>query len=232
MRQTIGSFCKNERSDVNGPIFDYTKYRDRIQQDLAHKCYEKVISEYKMASLNNIRPTIVKEGLIEDQINDPAKQIDQKQVFADASIGEDHLMRDDQLARNADDKAQKQKDLRFMIDQAPIDQIVSLDSMNLPKALMSIENCIHKGRKHYAKGMCKYCYSLNGRKIFAHKCVHKDKKCYARGMCRNCYTNLKRLESRTKIKMYEQLQKKIDDGELIQKTIYPKQRNSKSTEKD
>ena len=125
-------------------------------------------------------------------MKDPVKEFDQKHVYADVRMGEDQLVHDHKTAQVIEEKAQNHSVMNLLIDKAPIEQIVSLDSMNQPKAVMSIENCPHKDRKHYAKGMCKYCYSLNGREAFAHKCIHRDKKTYARGLCRNCYTNLKR----------------------------------------
>ena len=52
-----------------------------------------------------------------------------------------------------------------------------------------IKNCIHTDLAHYAKGMCKKCYCLNGREARATACEHSDRMCYARGLCHNCYCN-------------------------------------------
>ena len=88
-----------------------------------------------------------------------------------------------------------------------------IDSIKQPKIV--IENCPHKDRKHYAEGMCKYCYSTNGREVFAHKCNHHDKKTYARGLCRKCYTKVNRMSQRVKIWKYDKLREKIHNGEII-----------------
>ena len=75
---------------------------------------------------------------------------------------------------------------------------------------MSITNCPHPDRKHYAKGMCNYCYNLNGRKYNATNCKHLDKKNYARGLCRQCYTNYMRRRQKEKILLFDQIRKKIN----------------------
>ena len=62
----------------------------------------------------------MKDGLLEDQMKDPAAEYGQKQVFADASIGEEQLMQDNQQGRNADDQAHEQKHSSLRIDQAPV----------------------------------------------------------------------------------------------------------------
>ena len=50
-----------------------------------------------------------------------------------------------------------------------------------------ITNCHHKDRKHYAKGMCNYCYHKYGRSNKASACLHTDKVVYAKGLCHLCY---------------------------------------------
>lgn len=47
--------------------------------------------------------------------------------------------------------------------------------------------CPHPERKHYAKGMCNYCYHTQGRVKIAKSCKHTDRLAYARGMCHSCY---------------------------------------------
>ena len=55
--------------------------------------------------------------------------------------------------------------------------------------LKEITNCSHSELPHYAKGMCKKCYSLGGREARATKCEHPDRMSYARGLCHKCYCN-------------------------------------------
>ena len=50
-----------------------------------------------------------------------------------------------------------------------------------------VTNCKHTEAKHYAKGMCNYCYHVYGRKKYATKCIHKDALVYARDRCHKCY---------------------------------------------
>ena len=50
-----------------------------------------------------------------------------------------------------------------------------------------VTNCPHTEAKHYAKGMCNYCYHTKGRKKLATNCEHKNKSDYARGLCHTCY---------------------------------------------
>ena len=53
--------------------------------------------------------------------------------------------------------------------------------------LKQITNCVHKESPHYAKGMCKKCYSLNGKEARATACSHSDRMSYAKGLCHKCY---------------------------------------------
>lgn len=51
--------------------------------------------------------------------------------------------------------------------------------------------CIHKDRKHFAKGLCKYCYAIKIRKSSRKKatlCQHTDKPHYSSGLCVSCYS--------------------------------------------
>ena len=50
-----------------------------------------------------------------------------------------------------------------------------------------VTNCKHTAAKHYAKGMCNYCYHVYGRKKYATKCIHKEALVYARDRCHKCY---------------------------------------------
>ena len=50
-----------------------------------------------------------------------------------------------------------------------------------------VDSCPHTDSLHYAKGMCKQCYTFHGRSKKATKCIHKDKNNYARGLCHKCY---------------------------------------------
>ena len=47
--------------------------------------------------------------------------------------------------------------------------------------------CVHKDRKHYAKGMCSWCYHRFGRTKKSWACPHINKVMYAQGMCQSCY---------------------------------------------
>ena len=47
--------------------------------------------------------------------------------------------------------------------------------------------CEHTDRKHYAKGMCSWCYHKYGRVKKSWACPHEDKVMYAQGMCQSCY---------------------------------------------
>ena len=48
-------------------------------------------------------------------------------------------------------------------------------------------DCVHVGRPHYAKGMCKSCYNYYGIQKLATNCEHRTSRVFARGMCSKCY---------------------------------------------
>ena len=52
-----------------------------------------------------------------------------------------------------------------------------------------ITNCKHVQAKHYARGMCNYCYHVYGRDRMATKCIHTNDLDYAKGMCHSCYNS-------------------------------------------
>lgn len=52
---------------------------------------------------------------------------------------------------------------------------------------MTITECPHTNRKHYAKNMCSTCYRKLGRDKFATKCEHTDRLLYSKGYCQECY---------------------------------------------
>ena len=66
-------------------------------------------------------------------------------------------------------------------------------------------NCKHLDRKHYARGMCNYCYHVYGRDKMATNCPHQTDFNYAKGMCHSCYNaqSMKELTIKNKIKKQE-----------------------------
>ena len=60
---------------------------------------------------------------------------------------------------------------------------------NRGRVAMQITNCKHINAKHYAKGMCNYCYHVYGRNKKANNCPHQNKLVYAKGMCHRCYNS-------------------------------------------
>ena len=85
-----------------------------------------------------------------------------------------------------------------VIDQAIYEfDSTTLNNIFKTKKVSAITNCPHTDKKHYAKGMCGYCYNVHGRTNKAYNCEHTDKNIYARGLCRNCYNRL--ITSRQKI---------------------------------
>ena len=59
-----------------------------------------------------------------------------------------------------------------------------------------IDCCPHTDLKHFAKGMCNYCYHRYGRDKFADRCEHTDRKDYAKGKCQNCYMTTYMMQKR------------------------------------
>ena len=96
------------------------------------------------------------------------------------------------------------KRMRKEIEKQPKYEMDKRRNMSQNKAFRKsrkIELCPHTDLQHYAKGMCKQCYTLNGRQKLATKCVHTDKQDYARGLCHPCYcswynVNVRRAKSR------------------------------------
>ena len=70
-----------------------------------------------------------------------------------------------------------------------------------------ITKCPHINKKHYAKGMCNYCYNLKGRTQFATKCPHLKSWNYAKGYCRKCYTTYLRLSEKKKLDLFAKIGK-------------------------
>ena len=71
-----------------------------------------------------------------------------------------------------------------------------LESKNRHMSFDQIESaskeltCGHKDRKHFAKGLCKNCYTTSIRKSNSKKaseCPHTDRPHYSSGLCVNCY---------------------------------------------
>ena len=58
---------------------------------------------------------------------------------------------------------------------------------NRSRKKKEVTNCKHTLAKHYAKGMCNYCYHVYGRNKKASVCPHKDQLVYAKGRCHKCY---------------------------------------------
>ena len=58
---------------------------------------------------------------------------------------------------------------------------------NKGRPRLSISECPHVNAQHYAKGMCKDCYSQNGRQKKSTQCPHTDRVAFARGLCHKCY---------------------------------------------
>ena len=64
-----------------------------------------------------------------------------------------------------------------------------IESAATPKEIV----CEHKERKHFAKGLCKNCYTTSIRKSNSKKasgCAHTDRPHYSSGLCVNCYHKL------------------------------------------
>ena len=58
------------------------------------------------------------------------------------------------------------------------------------RKISKITNCPHTHKKHYAKGMCNYCYHMYGRNSKASYCKHTNRQVYAKGLCHKCYNAL------------------------------------------
>lgn len=69
--------------------------------------------------------------------------------------------------------------------------------------------CDHPERKHYAKGLCKACYSRESRKakvVYATECPHPDRRVWARGLCSSCWREAKgRGDIQTPIKVFRRI---------------------------
>ena len=54
-------------------------------------------------------------------------------------------------------------------------------------------DCPHTNRKHYSKGLCRYCYNVNGRPDKYQRCArHADRKVYCKGLCVSCYISMRK----------------------------------------
>lgn len=54
------------------------------------------------------------------------------------------------------------------------------------------ENCPHKMRKHYARGMCNICYCDWFKNKSKMVCGHPEKTYYSRGLCYSCWNKQKK----------------------------------------
>ena len=67
------------------------------------------------------------------------------------------------------------------------DILIEKKKTNKGRPRLTIKDCPHVNAQHYAKGMCKDCYSQNGRQKKSTACPHTDKVAFARGLCHKCY---------------------------------------------
>jgi hypothetical protein len=71
-----------------------------------------------------------------------------------------------------------------------------------------VTKCEHTDKPFYAKGMCKNCYHMMGRKKLADKCPHTDRSNYAHGVCKNCYLSNYHRERREYTKLQKQAKRR------------------------
>ena len=67
----------------------------------------------------------------------------------------------------------------------------------------TITKCSHGHRKHYAKGLCRQCYHIFGRKNLATGCKHTSDINYARNLCISCYNHEKYLRRKMRRQLKE-----------------------------
>ena len=92
----------------------------------------------------------------------------------------------------------KESDKKLATKNSVQVNIVPINSVVRQKYRGTCTDCPHPERKHYAKGMCNYCYHTYGRTKLATACKHFDRKSYAKSMCHSCYQTYKWQQERAK----------------------------------